>query len=176
MKSAMQLNLYAHDTKIYGLYNATHTAPIDVLECAIGHVGFHTPPVELLKKQWNNFIATHGPDAKYLQVCHSGGADILKNALSSSTLSVRNRIIVLAIAPSVIIPKKLCFGSDNYGSERDFVTYLDAAGTLMHGNELKILKPHSNAKFWDHEFLSPTFEELLKYHIKDYIDNYGGKK
>ena len=64
--------------------------------------------------------------------------------------------------------------SINYISRRDFVTRLDIIGRLRYGNELHILEPHPNAKFWDHEFASPTFTETIRRHIKEYIENYGG--
>lgn len=46
---------------------------IDVIECGLGHMKMHTPPVQLLKNQWNHFIATHGPEEKFLQFSSSGG-------------------------------------------------------------------------------------------------------
>ncbi len=79
--SAQQLSQYAGGAKIYGIYNATNwdsiravSTAIDILECGLGHLGMHSPPVQLLKNQWNHFIATHGPDEKFLQISHSGGA------------------------------------------------------------------------------------------------------
>jgi hypothetical protein len=59
-------------------------------------------------------------------------------------------------------------------SRRDFVTRLDIIGRLKYGNQLHILEPHPNAKFWDHEFASPTFKNKIQEHIEDYIKNYGG--
>ena len=97
----------------------------------------------------------------------------MKNALIASSESVRQRIIVLAINPSVIISKRLCFRAENYMSRRDFVTRLDIMGRLKYGNELHILEPHPNAKFWDHEFASPTFSETINRHIQEYIEDYG---
>lgn len=176
MQSAQQLNQYAQGAKIYAIYNATHSAPIDVLECAIGHAGFHTPPVQLLKNKWNALIASHGPQAKFLEICHSGGADHLKNALLTSQESVRQRIIALAIAPSVIIPNELCFRSFNYISKRDFVTHLDILGKIRYGNQLHVLEPHPDANFWDHEFLSPTFKDVIEGNIIDHVKNYGSKQ
>ena len=191
IESAYNLSQYARGAKIYGIYNASNlSGPLsrnltgfankllsfgaDVAECAMGHAGFHTPPVQHLRNQWNHFIATHGSEAKFLQICHSGGADYVKNALIASSESVRQRIIVLAINPSVIIPEELCFRSYNYMSRRDFVTRLDIMGRLKYGNELHILEPHPNAKFWDHEFASPTFKKTINRYIQEYIENYGG--
>ncbi len=45
---------------------------------------------------------------------------------------------------------------------------------IIYGNELHILEPHLDAKYWDHDFLSPTFERKIQEHIADYIKNYGG--
>jgi len=183
MESAQQLSLYAGGAKIQGIYNATNwdssesvSMCIDILECGLGHIGIHTPPVQLLKHQWNRFIATHGPNEKFFQTCHSGGALHVYNALLTVPESVRQRIIVLAIAPAAIIPKRLCFQSYNYMSKRDIVTRLDVIGKLKYGGELQILEPHPNANFWDHEFLSPTFESSIQRHITNYIKNYGGSK
>jgi hypothetical protein len=183
MQSALRLSQYAQGAKIHGIYNATNVRDnkalsicIDVLECFVGHIGFHTPPVQLLKNAWARFMLTHGPDAKIFQTCHSGGADHVKNALLSSSESVRQRIIVLAIAPSVIIPRHLCFDSYNYVSKRDFVTHLDLWGKMRYSNELRILEPHPDADLWDHGFLSPTFEDVLKRHIQEYIVQYGDNK
>jgi len=176
LESAGQLSQYAQGAKIYGIYNRTNLLPVDVVECGFGHIGFHTPPVQLLKNKWNHLIATHGPQAKFLEICHSGGADHLKNALLSSPESVRQRIIVLAIAPSVIIPSSLCYRADNYISRRDFVTHLDVLGKIKYGNELHILEAHPDANYWDHEFSSPTFAKTIERHIIDYVKNYGGKK
>ena len=41
-------------------------------------------------------------------------------------------------------------------------------------NELTILESHHDAKFFDHDFLSPTFANPIERHIKNYIKNYGG--
>jgi RHS repeat-associated protein len=202
LKSAERLSQYAQGAKIYGVYNATNwdsigavstgidvidymlskgsnvidctlSTGIDVIECMLGRVGIHTPTVQLSKDKWNAFFATHGPEAKFLDICHSGGAEHVKNALLTSPKSVQQRIIVLAIAPSVIIPEHLCYKSDNYISRRDFVTHLDVIGKLEYGDQLKILEPHPDANFWDHDFLSPTFQEKIERHILEYIKDYG---
>jgi hypothetical protein len=169
------LSQYAQGAKIYSIHNASNSIFFDVPECALGHLGFHTPPVQLLKNKWNHLIESYGPHAKFLEICHSGGADHLKNALLTSSESIRQRIIVLAIAPSVIIPNELCFRSFNYISKQDFVTHLDIWGKKRYGKELHVLEPHPDAKFWDHPFLSPTFKDTIQDHISNYIKDYGSK-
>ena len=171
---ALMLSRYAQGAKIQGIYNASHHVSMDVVECIAGQCGAQMAPVQLLKNQWNHFISTHTSHSKFLQICHSGGAIHVKNALLTSPESVRQRIIALAIAPAAIIPKRLCYKTDNYISRRDFVTHLDVFGKIKFGSELHILEPHPNANLWDHEFVSPTFERILKDRIQNYIDNYGG--
>ncbi len=173
--SVQQLSQYVQGAKIYGIHNASNFVT-DVLECGLGHIGFHTPTVQLLKNKWTHLIASHGPQAKFLEICHSGGAIHLKNALLTSPESVRQRIIALAIAPAAIIPRRLCFRSDNYVSKNDIVTHLDVWGKRRYGNELHVLEPHPDANKWDHEFLSPTFEGRIQEHIDDYIKKYGSKQ
>ncbi|MFS8562831.1 MAG: hypothetical protein LVR00_00220 [Rhabdochlamydiaceae bacterium] len=174
--STAQVGKYAQGTKVHSIYNSTNSTFIDILECGLGKLGFCSPPSRLLQKQWGDFVATYPPEAKFLQICHSGAATHVQNALESSSESVRQRIIVLAIAPSVIIPKKLCYAADNYISRRDFVTHLDIFGRIKYGSELHVLDPHPNAKLWDHEFLSPTFHPILKDQVQNHINNYGWKK
>lgn len=181
MAKARYLSQYAGGAKVYGVYNATNwdsiqlvSTAIDVIECGLGHMGMHTPPVQLLKNQWNHFIDTHRPEEKFLQFSSSGGGLHVYNALLASPKSVQQRIISVALAPAAIIPEELCFESYNYISRRDFVTHLDIMGKIKYGNQLQILKPHSDANFWDHEFLSPTFAEPIERHIKNYIEDYGG--
>ena len=176
LESASRLSQYAQGAKIHGIYNKSNSVAVDILECMVQHMGYHTPPVQLLKNRWDRLIDNHGPETKFLQICHSGGADQVKNALLSSPESVRQRIIVLALAPSVIIPNELCFQSYNYMSRRDFVTHLDIPGQLNYIDELRVLEPHSSAEWWDHGILSPTFIDPLQHHINDYLENYGDIK
>ena len=173
MAKALQLSQYAGGAKVYGVYNATNwdsiqlvSTAIDVIECGLGHMGIHTPPVQLLKNRWKHFIDTHRPEEKFLQFSSSGGGLHVYNALFTSPKSVQQRIISVAFAPAAIIPKRLCFQPYNYISRRDFVTDLDIVGKLKYGDELTILEPHPDANFFDHDFLSPTFAETIKRQIK----------
>jgi RHS repeat-associated protein len=176
MQSASYLSHLAGGYSIYGTYNRSNSAPIDVAECVFARLGMHSPPVRMIKKRWDSLISIYQPEVKFLEICHSGGAAQLKNALVTSPKYVQQRIIAVAIAPSDIIPKSVCYQSFNYISRRDFVTHLDFLGKSLHDHELHVLEPDPKAKFWDHEFQSPTFEEKLQAHILDYINIYGVKR
>ncbi len=189
-KSAVKLSEYAQGREISGVYNATNLSGpmancvlpkkhrslslgLDVVECLLGHMGIPTTPVAFLQEVWTRFILTHGPDAKFLQLCYSGGAIHVKNALSTLSERDRQRIIVVAIAPGAIVPDELCYRSYNYVSSRDIVPYLDVIGQLRYGDQLTVLDAHPDAPFWDHGFLSPTFEGVLIEHITDHCKGYG---
>ncbi|PCI76457.1 hypothetical protein COB21_04295, partial [Candidatus Aerophobetes bacterium] len=164
---------YANNMNINCTYNATNSLLIDTLECGAGLAGFNSTPVALLQKQYDHFVNTHGPDAKFLQICHSGATIHVKNFLKNAPEHVRQRIIVLAIAPATIIPEELCFRSYNYASKRDFVPKLDFIGNRKYGDQLHMLDPHPSAKTWDHDCLSRTFETVIQDHIEGHIKDYG---
>jgi len=181
-KTAHMFSQYAGGAKIHGVYNATHHggSMIPGLFDAVTHAicattRIHTPPVQLLKNQWDFFIKTRGPDEKFLQICHSGGAIQVLIALLDSPKEVRDRIIVLAISPGAIVPKKLCFYSENYASEADFVPRIDYYRQKLggHANELIFLKRHPDANVFDHGIQSPTFQPSIRNTINKHMS--GGK-
>lgn len=164
-----RISRYAQGAKVHGIYNATHNPVMDSLECIAAHLGAHTPPVQLLKEQWNQFIATHGPNDKFLQICHSGGAIHVFNALVSSLQSVRDRIEVVAISPGAIVPNELCHRAFNYASRWDLVPYCDVIGQIRYGDQLIMLDPAPGASRFAHGFDSPTFDGVLRDHIREHL-------
>jgi hypothetical protein len=126
-------------------------------------------PVQLLRNIWSNFIATHDLNEKFLQICHSGGAIPVINALMTSPKEVQQRIVVRAYAPAAIVPKSICYNFFNYISKRDFITYLDFVGYKKFGDELIRLDPHPDAPLWDHSSDSPIFVKPNTDHIEIYM-------
>lgn len=159
---------------LIGMFGASVVG--DVLKCALTNLKINFPPARLLKSQWIDFFLQNGPDAVFVQYCHSGGAGQVKAALLETPEYIRNKIVVVAIAPSAIIPKKLCLKSYNYMSRRDFVTRTDIEGMINHRDELIVLDPHPKASLLDHEFLSPTFAPVIKRHLDDSIAQFGKRK
>ncbi len=167
---AQRLSAYGGGVKISQVYNATHSKALDLAECMLAKCGIDSPPTKLLQEQWEDFFDTHPPDIKFLQICHSQGAHYVKDALENLPSEKRQRIIVLAIAPAVIIPNKLCHSSKNYASLGDFVTQLDIKGR-SYSEELIKLEPHPDAEDWDHNFASPTYQDILQDEIKHYLES-----
>ena len=151
-----------------------------------GGVSLNT--VDELIIKWSRFFAKHRdtPDMKLLHFCHSQGAIHSRNALMQLPLMVRNRIIVVAIAPAAIIPNGLCYRAFNYASKNDIVPYGELAyrgffdpqecgispvtqQALDWRNQLILLDPHPNEKGMGHDFQNPTFAEKIKNHIMEYL-------
>ncbi|MBS0637121.1 MAG: RHS repeat-associated core domain-containing protein [Verrucomicrobia bacterium] len=176
VKSAKQICAMASGYQIDAIYNASNTILADLPECFVCHFGVRSTPSTMFLEKWKLQIALKGRDIMFLEICHSGGADQLKNALESlkgNDKWIREKIIAVAIAPSVIIPKRLCHESYNYESKRDFVTHLDVIGKIQYGDELTILDPHEDAPLWDHPFLSPTYDRAKRTHINEFLELYG---
>ena len=158
---------------------ASYGSILDPIMCLLDKIGWRFPPTILLRRKWIAFFKKNGPDAVYLQICHSRGGLHVKKALLDTPKEIRDRIIVLAIAPAAIIPKELCMDSFNYMSKRDFVTLTDVIGYAKHKDELIILEPHPDAPLVDHSFTSPTFKKAIGEAISDYTGNHlkqGGRE
>ena len=162
--NAKRLSEYAEGAKVSLIHNATHGIVPDIFECALG---IPTYPAKLLKQQWHEFFK-NGSEQKLLVVCHSGGAIHVLNALLETEESIRNNILVVAIAPAVIIPKTLCGKVYNYTNDKDFVTDLDVTGNIKNKSHLIQLPGDPNVR-WDHAFSNRTFKEVLKKHTLNYI-------
>jgi hypothetical protein len=158
-------------------YNHSNTLAVDILETiALNYQGI-SYPAYLLIQSWEQFAIDYKekPEAKYLQICFSQGTSHVRTALAYSPKSLRDRIIVLSLAPSEIVPKHLCHNSYNYVSERDYIYRSKIFGnprdTQVEREELIKVTPHPKAPFFDHSFMGHTFREILNNHIKNFIYN-----
>jgi hypothetical protein len=175
------------------VHNQSHSIPVDIVEIILFNYKGYSAPAKHLMENWMKFHEEHknNPHSKYLQVCHSQGATHVRNALQNAPKEIRNRIIVVAIAPSSVVPKELCFESFNYASKRDpiplseavlnynpYTPYEKRMAEPSHAalKELILLEPHPDAARFDHNFDSPTFKEPISYHISEYIKQYGDSK
>ena len=124
---------------------------------------------------WNSFFEKSSANAKYLMICHSQGAIHVRNALLDYPPELRERILVVAIAPGGYIYRETCADIIHYRAEwwRDLVPRLDRTGARREKDTTVNLSSHPDACFWDHEFMSPTYERELRKHITNYINTNG---
>lgn len=135
-----------------------------------------TEPVRQLHKMWNSFFEQNSVNAKFLMICHSQGAIHVRNALLDYPPELRARILVVAIAPASYIYKETCASVIHYRADwlRDFIPRLDYAGAEREKDSIVTLSSHPDASPFDHEFMSPTYETMLKVHIQRFLVT-GGK-
>jgi hypothetical protein len=189
-------SLTPNNMKIHGIYNHTNGKFIDGMEIlTLNYPGYSPITEDLLISKWIEFHEKHkdNPFAKILHICHSQGAVHTKNALMKLPEEIRNRIIVVAIAPAEVVPRELCYDSFNYASKKDVVPY----GEVLYGsfcasfigeedgtdllniiaenhNQIIWLEPDENATgFFDHDFQSPTFIPIIETFTRDYIKHKG---
>ena len=177
VEMATFISTCARDYKVYGIHNAPNGLFADILECGFLYKGVHTPPVRMQLNEIRDFARDFRYDdkARYLCIVHSAGAAQFRNALIEVPKSIREKIIVLAIAPARIISEELCARSWNYVSKyHDFVPYLKKwfFGGEPHQHEL-IKLPRKEGAPWlfDHSFLSPTFQGVMDKQIQQFIQN-----
>jgi RHS repeat-associated protein len=155
------------------VYNLTRGLPLDVCRAAAALFLFMPSRVVFeLHRRWDRHFEKYG-ERPYLQGCHSEGAINVRNALMCYDVELRKMIDVLAIAPAAYIDPRMCRNVYHYVSTRDFVPWFDFEGRMMFNETVHVLQAHKDAKFWDHDFQSPTYSAVIKYHINKHIKDNG---
>jgi len=159
---------------VHAVYNATH-GNMDLPECLMGLNYIATEPVRQLHKMWNSFFDKSSANAKFLMICHSQGAIHVRNALLDYPPELRERILVVAIAPAAYIYRETCADVFHYRAEwwRDLVPRFDIFGSARAKDTIVTLTSDPNASALDHEFMSPTYQAKLRQHITNYIQSRG---
>jgi alpha-beta hydrolase superfamily lysophospholipase len=117
-----------------------------------------TRAVRNLRATWNELLK-QDPSMLILQICHSEGAIVVRNALHNYPYA--SQIRVAAFAPAAYIDEEGTAGVIHYRSTRDIVPLIDVVGAWKCRDTTVILKPHSEAPWFDHSFDSPTYSREL---------------
>ena len=186
---AQYIRGFTPNLSVEWVYNHSNSPLVDLAEVfAMNYPGYSPNTANLLRENWKVFHEENkqNPKAKYLQLCHSQGAIHVRNALQGAPEELRDRVIVVAIAPGAIIPKRLCHKSFNYASKNDIVPKgeLVIQGLYNIGEdcrpnmllpyledreELILLDSHPDAQGMDHDFQSKTFQEIIEVHVEKYL-------
>lgn len=160
---------------IRGVYNATHGSINDIGECKLGLNFKATEPVRQLHKMWYNFFNNSSPNSKFLMICHSQGAIHVRNALLDFPPELRERILVVGIAPAGYMYEGTCADAIYYraSASRDFVPRIDSEGYKRVKGRVIDLQSHPDAPYFDHPFQSPTFQASLIKHLSNYLNSNG---
>jgi RHS repeat-associated protein len=171
-ESAMTISHMAGGYNVHFCHHPT-MGLLDFVRCFLElMLGFNTSAVKELQNDWIEFLKNN-PLAFILHICHSEGAIVTRNALRSLPEEFRAKIHVEAFAPGGYISDKLAASVHHYRSTRDIVPLLDFKGALECKDSTTVLKPHSDAPWFDHSFDSPTFEGALRYEIERFLSSNG---
>ena len=174
-------------------YNRSHSLLVDLAEVMhLNYLEYSPTNANVLLENWITFHKENQkrPNAKYLQIAHSQGALHVRNALLEAPPEVRNRVIVVAIAPAGVVPQAYCFRSFNYACEGDAIPAYESVNiyrqylkrlvsereyntVMARRKELIILKRHPNATGSPHDFEGVSFRERIQFHITDYLEHKG---
>ncbi len=186
------LSSFVPDKSIDWVYNRSHGPVIDFLEILMNYRGYSPNTEQLLSENWMAFHEGNKdrPHAKYLQICHSQGAIHVRNTLAKLPEEIRNRIIVIAVAPGAVVPKEICFRSFNYVSKGDIVPKGELVFTrafdpnecgisksveraLDYHDQIIWLEPDPDMNKDVHSFQHPVYEADIRRSINDYLKNNG---
>lgn len=175
--NAMYISKLSGGYNVHAVYNATHGIAVDLNECQMGLTNTATEPVRQLHKMWNSFFERSSANAQFLMICHSQGVIHVMNSLLDYPPELRERIIIVAIAPGGYIYQKCCAQVVHVRvkKHRDPVPRFDQKGAQRAKGTIIELDSHPNASFFDHSFTSPTYEGELINRISRYIATQGKK-
>lgn len=157
----------AQEFNLHCTYSATVSLQMDTASAFIGQGGAITPPVLCLLEQWLDFIQSND-DQKLLQICHSRGAIEVHNALCQLPVPLRQRIIVITVAPACLIPADLAYRVINLVIESDPVVKVAANRELIDASHTLKLEPH-NDTFDPHNMHGSSYREKMTVMIDHYI-------
>jgi hypothetical protein len=189
LSHANYLRQFSLGKSIEWTHNRSHTLLVDLAEIVhLNYQGYSPTNAHILLENWIAFHKENEsrPHAKYLQIAHSQGALHVRNALLQATPEVRNRVIVVAIAPAGVVPNAYCYRAFNYAIEGDWIPAYESVHayqlyrqglmtereykTIMERRkELVILPRDPHATGSAHDFEGVSFKDILERRIKEYL-------
>jgi hypothetical protein len=144
----------------------------DLPSAALGQNLHLLPQGRLLIQRWTEFFARAEPQDKYLQICVSRGAIDVAAALAALPHELKQRIIVIAIAPGYLIEQGSCYKMINLVIKEDSVPYLAPNSHLIEAGrrEVKILPNHADGAN-AHNLHGSSYVQALFPLVADYIRN-----
>ena len=170
----------AHNSQIYLAKLANHNmvwvhsptyGPFwDGMRYGLGKLNVCTETVKEIKSLWYKYFKDH-PDGYISWTCHSRGVLDTRNALKAFPEDLRERIVILAVAPGCFIDKSLC-GSVTHLVSRDLVPGLSPIDMLRCWDTIKFVNPHPKAPVNDHPLLSPTYRPHIRRFYNKFSSDY----
>ena len=159
-----------------GVYNATHGAWDSLEAFANICLGIRTKPADLLAETWRDYFNNCPEDGIIIHCCHSQGTAHTKGALALLDPELRERVHVIAVAPSSYIDRELCGSVKHLVSRWDIVPWIDVIGRWRNRDTITLLDRHPSAGYFDHPFQSPTYEKTIRNRIRRIREEFGDLK
>lgn len=185
-KNAKLISDYGN-VKVKAVFNCTHNIFRDLWESFWGWIGYCTKPSYKLRKMWDQFFdGDRDPRARFLMVCHSQGAVLVKNALKHYNPELRKRIDVVAVAPGAYINPKYCGSVVHFRAsfKRDIVPLPDFIFLTIRNFFFKLMKleksladwnirtvpSHRDSPLFDHSVRSETFVPYVREQVVGFVN------
>lgn len=153
------------------VYSPTNGAIQDLVEAVHGRAGYSSNAADQLARRLEEVHMLMSPADAILVISHSRGNIDLRNALIRVSPEVRERVIVLAIAPAIFIEKELCRQVTHFVSSKDPVPYTTSSmsqarreGTIQWLSPTYAESPGKGmgrGVFTDHSFMSKTYKDTV---------------
>ncbi len=174
MESAKLVSDMAGGCHVRGLYNCSFGL-LDLVECLLGLKRIDTDPVQKLLDLWEEEFAKLDKDGIILQIAHSQGCIIVRNALEKLDPELRKRIRFIAVCPGAYTSPDICGAVSHLVSNWDFVPLFDSTGREICRDTIVFLKSDSTASWFDHAFSSKTYEQEMRNEITEIMSTYGAR-
>lgn len=172
--TARALSEMADDHYVTFVHNESHGFISDLVRCFFELYFYaQTKAVKNLQARWDAHFRFASPGSFLFHFCHSEGAIITRNALMKYPEELRQRIIVVAIAPGAYIEGKYAHRVTHYRSTRDVVPLFDFVGAYRCRDSTVVLKPHPQASWFDHSVDSPTYRRAIHEELDGCMQQYG---
>lgn len=151
-----------------GLYTRLEN---DLIACIYALKYSDTGRIFPIHDMWNDHFMRN-PEGTFLMFCHSRGAIDVRNAALSYDEEKRKRIIIVAIAPAGYIYRETCARVTHYRVSwyHDPVPCVDIEGKKREASTTVNLLCHPSSSWIDHNFQSPTYEEMIVREIQFYLN------
>ena len=146
----------------------THAATFglanDALRYTLGRRGIAGEAVKKIHENWNEHF-NKNPGEYMFWECHSCGVVDTRNALLTFPKHLRERIVIVAVAPGCFISKHLCASVVHLVSSCDIVPRLDPIGCYINRDTIEVIKGRG---LTDHYIRNPIYTPHVRRHFENF--------
>lgn len=151
----------------WGVHAPTKGLVIDLIIYAAERLGYRSQASLAIEKKMRET-----PREEYMGLCgHSRGCVSCRNALLAYPEYSKEHVYYLGCCPAAYVSSDCCCSVEHVCSKRDAIIYADLRGYFENRRTITKVTPHPDASFFDHSFISPTFDRPMKQIFQNFIDD-----